>query len=378
MGNGNLLMSVLYIWSLQYSRCEVSDPCTKAPNNAYFCTVIPDVSLYPPKLKLLLFKVVSGIGTINNTVFNSSSLISVTNLTITTSDITSIEQGAFNSFLSLAVLNLEVNRLSTINASWFSNPASLVSLSLARNRIPAVEVDTLSHFSNLVNLDLSQNMISTIADQSFKGNLKLSILDLSNNKLAFLRIEAFAGIHPQKISLQANPWSCSCELTDLASFLRDLIYKSVLENGYSVTCNDPPNLKGIPVWNISDFDCLMTTSTTWPDQHIAPRILLPTLLGLLGLLVLLLLLVLLVKRKQDKKLVTPDRHEPINRKRTLSGMLHKRMYQRNAGQGLILRRKRSIQWWVLLRAKNKKQQSLYQQLYQRFNRRMSLLIKHLN
>ncbi|GCC37689.1 hypothetical protein chiPu_0016194 [Chiloscyllium punctatum] len=87
----------------------------------------------------------------------------------------------------------------------------------------------------------------------------------------------------------------------------DLMNSSVLVNGYSVTCNDPPHLKGIPVWNASDFACSVTMSTAWPDQHTQPQLLLPVLLGLLGLLVLLLLLVfLLLKRKQGKEQVKPD------------------------------------------------------------------------
>ncbi|XP_038637378.1 uncharacterized protein LOC119955390 [Scyliorhinus canicula] len=313
----NLLLPVLYIWSLLYSsRCDFSDPCTKVLNNTLFCTSIPDASLYPPKLKLIIFKQLSGIETINNTVFNSSSLFSVTELGIVSSNIRHIEQGAFNSFISLAVLKLGGNRLTTINASWFSKPVNLAKLSLVRNQILAIEGDALPHFSNLVELDLSQNRIRMIADHSFKGNLKLSVLNLSNNELTFLRPEAFGGPKPQKISLYSNRWSCSCELSDFGSYLRDLMDESVLENGNFVTCNDPPNLKGIPVWNITDFHCPVTTCTPWPDQHTAPPILLPTLLGLLGLFFLLLLLVfLLVKRKQEKEQVTPGSQETIEQEK---------------------------------------------------------------
>lgn len=59
--------------------------------------------------------------------------------------------------------------------------------------------------------------------------------------------------------------------------------KSILDEEYSVTCLDPPNLLGTPVWNISDFGCETTTSTIQPYQHLPSKKLLPKLLGLLGM-----------------------------------------------------------------------------------------------
>ncbi|XP_055516101.1 leucine-rich repeat-containing protein 53-like [Leucoraja erinacea] len=222
--NPNLLLSVLNAWSLLHSTCEASDPCVNVNNNVYLCTVIPHASLYPSNVKHLLFKVGSGIGPINSTMFNSSSLSSVTNLTIVDSDVTSIEQGAFNSFLSVAVLILDNNKLSTISASWFTSPARLVKLSLVRNRICTIDVTTLSNFTNLAELDLSQNMIRTIADHSFRNNLKLSFLNLANNNLTLLRIQTFVDFHPKRLGLQGNPWCCSCELADFAIFLRGNLF----------------------------------------------------------------------------------------------------------------------------------------------------------
>ncbi|XP_048414556.2 uncharacterized protein LOC125465302 isoform X2 [Stegostoma tigrinum] len=306
----NLSLSALCVWTLLIaSSCEGRTPCTAA-NQVFVCTTIPNASFYPPNLKHLVFVVLSGFESINNTMLSSLNLNSVTNLTVSNSDIASIEQGAFDSFLHLTGLNLNGNKLSTINAAWFSDAASLISLSLSRNRIQAIGVDTLSGFSNLVELYLSQNKISTIADQSLCGNLKLSILDLSSNKLVFLTGQALAGPNLQRISLHTNPWSCLCEHADWMSFLRDLNNNSVLVQRCAVTCNDPPNLKGIPVWNASDFACSLTTNTSWSDQHTEPQKLHPMLLGLLGLLLLLLLfLFLLVKRKQEKEQVKPDGQE---------------------------------------------------------------------
>ncbi|XP_048469355.1 SLIT and NTRK-like protein 2 [Rhincodon typus] len=321
----NLSLSAFCVWALLIaSSCEGRTPCTAA-NDVFVCTTIPNASFYPPNLKHLVFVVLSGFESINNTMLSSLNLNSVTNLTVSNSDIASIEQGAFDSFLQLTGLNLNGNKLSNINAAWFFDAAGLISLSLSRNRIQAIGVDTLSRFSNLVELYLSQNKINTIADQSLRGNLKLSILDLSSNKLVFLTEQALAGPNLQRISLHTNPWSCLCEHADWMSFLRDLNNNSVLVQGCSVTCNDPPNLKGIPVWNASDFACAVTTSTTWSDQHTEPHKLHPMLLGLLGmlkqifvvqvflwllfLLLLFLFLFLLVKRKQEKEQVKPDGQE---------------------------------------------------------------------
>eukprot|EP00062_Callorhinchus_milii_P014950 gi/632964652/ref/XP_007898500.1/ PREDICTED: uncharacterized protein LOC103183062 [Callorhinchus milii] len=302
-----------------FSRCLTDEACLKqkGENVVYiFCTAVPNSSFYSSDVSVLSFFGTDffGIGTIDRTIFNSSKLVSVTNLTIASSKVKTIERGAFRSFFNLASLDLDNNQLNAINASWFSNPASLVSLSLSRNNIHLISEDTLSLFSSLKMLDLSWNKIAGIAGRSFKSNPHLSTLNFSANQLSFLSAKVFEGVPTREMDLTKNPWNCSCELMEFASFLRDLVNKSVLEKQSAVACLDPSRLKGIPIWNVSDFHCPVTGSTTVPYEHptvspLSHQTQLPIVLVLLALVLFFsFLILLLIKRKHDKKPVIPEKN----------------------------------------------------------------------
>nr|XP_006120847.1 uncharacterized protein LOC102444366 [Pelodiscus sinensis]XP_025039288.1 uncharacterized protein LOC102444366 [Pelodiscus sinensis] len=321
-----LIFMLMLIWGLMKSlrfQCVFE--------NGYFCSSIPKD--FPEGLTSVLF-VVTKIGVINSSVFTSPNLKSVTSLALANSGIVKIEPGAFYSFHSLTKLSLYQNNLTTVMASWLSKPEHLESLTMSLNIIQEIGPNMLSSFSNLTTLNFASNRIHMIEGGSLKNLSKLTFIDLSGNNLSTLTRNVFSGLMSPIMKLGDNPWNCSCELQDFGLFLQELMNASVLEDASSVVCQSPPALKGIPVWNISDFNC--------PPILIAPslendfyKVGLPAMLLCVGLLSFLLLLLLLWKMKQEKKQVQPGKEVTVeNSHEKLTGHINT-MTERLTCQGLL-------------------------------------------
>ncbi|TFK08495.1 protein FAM188A [Platysternon megacephalum] len=296
----------------------------------YFCSSIPND--FPEGLTSVLF-VVTKIGVINSSVFNSPNLKSVTSLALANSGITRIEPEAFYAFHSLTKLSLYQNNLTTVMASWLSKPGHLENLTVSQNVIQEISHHMLSSFSNLTTLNLASNRIHMIAGGSLKNLSKLTFIDLSGNNLSTLTRNVFSGLSSPIMKLGDNPWNCSCELQDFGFFLQELMNTSVLEDASSVVCQSPQALKGIPVWNISDFNCppILISPSLENDFY---KVGLPAMLLCLVLFSFLLLLLLLWKVKQDKKQVQPGKEATVeNSHEKLTGHLN-RMTERLKSRGL--------------------------------------------
>nr|XP_028571604.1 uncharacterized protein LOC114589404 [Podarcis muralis] len=264
----------------------------------YFCSSIPNG--FPEGLTSILF-VVTNIGILNSTVFSSPSLASVSSLALANSGITKIKPGAFSIFQNLRKLSLYQNSVTEVTASWLSNPGHLENLTVAQNLIASIGPKDFSGFSNLTSLNLANNQIYQISSKSFKDLTKLTLLDLSGNKLTTLARDVFDGLMLPVLKLGGNPWNCSCQLQDFGLFLQELINASLLEDAASVICRSPPNLEGIPVWNISDLNCLPDFFSS-AFENSFHKVGLPALLVCLVLIsfILMLLLIWMVKRSNQQ------------------------------------------------------------------------------
>lgn len=174
---------------------------------------------YPPGLSSLVF-FVRNMGEIDSTVFNDTSLSSVTSLTITQSGITAIASGAFAQFQSLKMLNLHNNDLSQMNSDWFVHKEVLESLILTNNSITTLNENSFAGLVGLLNLNLTQNQIHTIVSDSFRFLIRLRHLDLSHSKLRNLSVDTLFPLNNTKILLHGNPWDCSCSVYELSDYLR--------------------------------------------------------------------------------------------------------------------------------------------------------------
>ncbi|XP_077162501.1 uncharacterized protein LOC143821902 [Paroedura picta] len=295
-----LIVGLAMVWTavrLSRSQCVLE--------KEYFCSSIPNG--FPEGLTSILF-VVTNLGVINSTVFNSPTLESVTSLALANSGIVEIKAGAFHAFRRLTKLSLYQNSLTNLSASWLFDPGRLENLTAAHNLISEIKPNMFSGFTNLTTLNLANNQIHRIAMGSFKGLPKLTSIDLSGNNLTVLTRSVFNGLRRPVMKFVSNPWHCSCELQDFGLFLQDLVNASLLEDATSVVCRSPSSLEGIQVWNISGLNCSpdVLSSHFETGFHKAG---LPALLACLVFIFFILLLFWIWLAKRDEQ-VRPRKEAP--------------------------------------------------------------------
>lgn len=127
-----------------------------------------------------------------------------------------------DSLPKLSTVNLNNNKLSVLSES-FAILKHARSLSLSFNFIRAIE-NELEHFSSLTRLLLNDNALYYIGNRSFAHMAELRELGIQNNHLGSLAEGAFW--QPVSVELvlrlTGNPWKCDCQLSWVASWLRDV------------------------------------------------------------------------------------------------------------------------------------------------------------
>lgn len=142
----------------------------------------------------------------------------LTILSVTGSELRSLDKGAFASLPALSVLNLSFNKIDQINPETFNALSRLDSLNLSHNKLRYVDKRLLSKFSRLVDLNLAYNSISDfqrgvfeaapwlislnlagnqireVGEGTFQGLGRLESLNLSDNRIYRLSRGAFSGL----------------------------------------------------------------------------------------------------------------------------------------------------------------------------------------
>ncbi|XP_076318108.1 toll-like receptor 4 [Tachypleus tridentatus] len=173
--------------------------------------------------------------------------------------------GLFSGLTNLVHLDLSKVYLAELeNGELFHNLTKLEFIDLTDNSIKSLSASLFSNLRNLKVVKLAQNHIKTWESRMFLRNSNLSHIDLSQNAIQHISkamLEDFKTL--KELSIQKNPFSCSCELTD---FLLWLNHTNVSVTHFETTnsrlfyvCSEPSRMQNIPLKKVSlelEHECL--------------------------------------------------------------------------------------------------------------------------
>ena len=148
----------------------------------------------------------------------------------------------------LKYLNLTSCNISTISPSSFNYTPDLEVLVLARNFIQTLSRSTLLPLVRLQYLDLSHNLFQSFEAEMFSGILSLETMHLNSNQITRLDDDTLDVLESlQHLSLQGNPWQCSCNFTFKHWIV---VNQAILNQPQKILCNGT----GVPVM-LSNVTC---------------------------------------------------------------------------------------------------------------------------
>lgn len=150
-------------------------------------------------------------------------------LTVTRSELITINREAFIGLSDLIELDLSQNQLTEVKAANFEVLVNLQKLDLSRNRIDFIEQRAFSSLWSLIELRLNGNQLAILDNKFFKHRPNLKVLMLNNNQLS------------QIASNFLKVWSSQVEILDMTgNVCIDLKYPDVsldyLTNHFNTKC----------------------------------------------------------------------------------------------------------------------------------------------
>ena len=115
-------------------------------------------------------------------------------LTISNSDLESVECGAFESMPDLEYLSITNNLLEFVHINAFGHLPHLRRLILSFNSLTVLENKGFMSLLNLEELEITDNQIKLIYPRAFYGLKKLKRLILANNQINHIYPETFDGL----------------------------------------------------------------------------------------------------------------------------------------------------------------------------------------
>nr|DBA28135.1 TPA: hypothetical protein GDO54_008540 [Pyxicephalus adspersus] len=151
------------------------------------------------------------------------------------------------SYRDLTELNLSNNNIQSLSNESFSGFTKLEVLILKANHITAVDTLSFQGLENVKILDLGYNQITELPTNILLPFKKLQELNLQNNSMTYLDIkDALKELQtPLHVTLNGNPWNCSCYLMNLSEWLNDGTV--ILENKDITGCATPENMKNYTI-----------------------------------------------------------------------------------------------------------------------------------
>ncbi|XP_031458219.1 leucine-rich repeat-containing protein 19 [Phasianus colchicus] len=118
---------------------------------------------------------------------------------------------------NLTELYLNENMITLLYNNSFCNLTKLVNLDISNNCINTVHQAAFAGLYQLLVLNLSYNRITQLDSNVFSSLINLRVLNLQNNLLESFHIKPSFKL--TTITLDGNPWNCSCSLLDLQIWL---------------------------------------------------------------------------------------------------------------------------------------------------------------
>lgn len=116
----------------------------------------------------------------------------------------------FGKLDNLEEIEFALNNVRTIRRGAFSNFPKLKYIHLNNNKIASIEPEAFEPFNNLTWLDLRRNQIALLNANSFSNPIRIDYFFIEQNNLNFLPLALLRKLHSDNLSLDFNPWTCSC------------------------------------------------------------------------------------------------------------------------------------------------------------------------
>ncbi|XP_044001592.1 toll-like receptor 13 [Aphidius gifuensis] len=185
--------------SLNYLRIEIKyNP--QSPSK-YINNVLKTV----PSLRVLEILNSDSINICNNPISNENSL-PLTGLYYTGGSIGVLPTNSLICLWNLEKLSISKTQLTTIEAGVFDSLNNLKYIHLAFNKLTRITTGAFNRLNNLITLDLNHNKIIEMDDKSLRKSVEnnLHLLNLSYNEFSFIKKDTFAGFKCSQLDLSHN------------------------------------------------------------------------------------------------------------------------------------------------------------------------------
>lgn len=160
------------------------------------------------------------------------------------------ELSSLSSLTLLTNLILSSNQLSNLTGDIFRNVTALMILDLSENQITSLPETIFNDLSEIRTIYLQKNNLSTLDAKLFKSQEFIQQLYLSDNQLESLPEDLFDHFILQyTVRLHGNPWKCDCHIW----YLHDWVLENskTMEMLDRVVCESPNFLKKRAVMSIN-------------------------------------------------------------------------------------------------------------------------------